>query len=57
MAVSSEKGGDRNAAAKEYSDFLAAWKDADPDSAQRIRAQAYLAEHRSVAGGTSGQNP
>ncbi len=45
IARSSEKSGNLNAAAKEYVDFLAAWKDADPALAQVKDAQTYLAEH------------
>lgn len=44
IALCSEKQGDP-AAAKEYSDFLAAWKDADSNLAQISHARAYLAEH------------
>jgi tetratricopeptide (TPR) repeat protein len=53
IAMSSEKSGDHAAAAKEYADFLAAWKDADPGLAQVTHAQTYLAEHSaSTANGT-----
>jgi tetratricopeptide (TPR) repeat protein len=45
IALSSEKAGDLAAAAKEYSDFLAAWKDADADLAQLTHARTYVAEH------------
>jgi tetratricopeptide (TPR) repeat protein len=51
IAMSSEKSGDRAAAAKEYADFLAAWKYADPALAQVTHAQTYLAEHPAAAGG------
>jgi len=39
IAVSSEKSGDAASARKEYADFLAAWKDADPDLAQVQQAR------------------
>ncbi len=45
IAVSSEKSGSSAAARKEYADFLAAWKDADPALTQVTHAQAYLAAH------------
>lgn len=45
IALCGEKQGDLAAAAKEYSDFLAAWKDADADSAQIEHARTYVAEH------------
>jgi tetratricopeptide (TPR) repeat protein len=54
IALSSEKAGDVDAAAKEYSDFLAAWKDADPDLAQVAHARSYLAEHSAAHASTSG---
>ena len=44
IALCSEKQGDL-AAAKEYSDFLAAWKDADSNLAQISHARAYVMEH------------
>ena len=50
IALSSEKAGDPEAAAKEYATFLAAWKDADPALGQVTHAQTYLAEHPAVAG-------
>jgi tetratricopeptide (TPR) repeat protein len=45
IAMASEKSGDTGAAAKRYADFLAAWKDADPDLPQLTHARSYLAEH------------
>jgi predicted TPR repeat methyltransferase len=48
IARSSEGSGDTEAAAKEYADFLAAWKDADPDLAQLAHARGYVAEHATV---------
>ncbi len=45
MALCSEKLGDLRAAAQEYSDFLDAWKDADPGLAQLAHARAFVAEH------------
>jgi tetratricopeptide (TPR) repeat protein len=50
IAMCNEKTGDSQAAAKEYADFLAAWKDADPGLAQVTHAQTYLAEHRVASG-------
>ena len=43
IAMSSEKAGQLEAAAKEYTDFLAAWKDADPALSQVKHAKTYLA--------------
>lgn len=54
IALCSEKQGDLAAAAKEYSDFLAAWKDADSNLPQIEHARTYVAEHsaqQSQAGG------
>jgi len=45
IALCSERMGDFQAAAKEYSDFLDAWRDADPDLAQLAHARTYMAEH------------
>lgn len=45
IALCSERMGDLQAAVKEYSDFLNAWKDADPGLAQLAHARAYVAEH------------
>ncbi len=50
IALSSEKAGNVEAAAKEYADFLTAWKDADPDLAQLRHARVYLAQHSPPAG-------
>lgn len=56
IALCSEKEGDLAAAAKEYSDFLVAWKDADPDLAQVLHARTFVAQHpvsnHSQAGGS-----
>jgi tetratricopeptide (TPR) repeat protein len=50
IALSSEKAGDAEAAAAGYAEFVAAWKEADPELAQLQHARAYLAEHgRAVA--------
>jgi len=43
IALSSEKAGNREAAAKEYAAFLAAWKDADPALPQIAHAKNYAA--------------
>ncbi len=45
IAVCSEKMGDLQSAGKEYSDFLAAWKDADPNLPQLAQARSYVAQH------------
>jgi tetratricopeptide (TPR) repeat protein len=50
IALSSEKAGEAEAAAAGYAEFVAAWKNADPELAQLQHARAYLAEHgRAVA--------
>jgi len=46
IALANEQSGDRDAAVKTYTDFLAAWKEADPELAQLAHARAYLAAHR-----------
>jgi tetratricopeptide (TPR) repeat protein len=51
IALSSERAGEAAAAATEYADFLAAWKEADPVLTQVTHAQTYLAEHPAVVGG------
>lgn len=43
IALTSEKSGDAKATAKEYTDFLAAWKNADPTLPEVQHARAYLA--------------
>jgi hypothetical protein len=53
IAMCSEKAGHSVAAAKEYAEGLAAWKNADPVLTQVIHAQTYVAEHPAVAGGYS----
>jgi tetratricopeptide (TPR) repeat protein len=49
VAMSSEQAGDIHAATAEYSDFLEAWKYADPELPQVAHARAFLAEHAHVA--------
>jgi tetratricopeptide (TPR) repeat protein len=49
IAMVSEKSGKTDAAAKEFVDFLSAWKRADPTLAQVIHAQHYLAEHSATS--------
>jgi tetratricopeptide (TPR) repeat protein len=49
IAMSSEQAGDARAATAEYAEFVAAWKDADPELVQLAHAHAYLAEHERVA--------
>lgn len=44
IALCSEKMGDLQSAGKEYSYFLAAWKDADPNLPQLAHARSYLAQ-------------
>jgi len=53
IAMCSEKAGHSVAAAKEYAEFLEAWKNADPVLTQVIHAQTYVAEHPAVAEGYS----
>jgi tetratricopeptide (TPR) repeat protein len=45
IALCSERMGNLQAATKEYSDFLNAWKDADHDLARLTHARTYLAKH------------
>jgi hypothetical protein len=45
IALSSEKAGDAKAAAAEYAEFVAAWKNADAALPQLAHAQAFLAGH------------
>jgi hypothetical protein len=45
IAMCSEKSGDSKASAREYADFLTAWKSADPGLSQIKHAQAYIAKH------------
>jgi tetratricopeptide (TPR) repeat protein len=45
IALCSEKAGNLEAASKEYSDFLAAWKDADARLPQLAHARTYAAQH------------
>ena len=45
IALCSEKSGNLDAAAKEYSDFLSAWKNADPSLPQLAHARTYVAQH------------
>lgn len=50
LALCSEKSENLRAAAKEYAEFLAAWKAADSGLAQVKHAQAYVAEHAALGG-------
>ena len=50
IALMSEKSGDREAAAKEYAEFLTAWKNADAGLAEVAHAQRFLAENQAAAG-------
>jgi tetratricopeptide (TPR) repeat protein len=45
IAMASEQSGDSTAAAAEYTEFLAAWKSADPDLPEIAHARSYLASH------------
>ena len=45
IALCSEKMGEGQNAAREYSDFLAAWKDADAGLPQIAHARSYVAQH------------
>lgn len=49
IALCSEKVGNLDAAAKEYSDFLSAWKDADPALPQIAHARTYVTQHPAAA--------
>jgi tetratricopeptide (TPR) repeat protein len=42
IALASERSGDRDGAIKNYMDFLAAWKEADPSLPQIAHARAYV---------------
>ncbi len=57
IALSSEKSGDAGTAAEEYTDFLAAWKDADPDLPHLHHAHAYLAAHSVLRRTSAGAEP
>ncbi len=49
IALCSEKARDLDAAAKEYSDFLSAWKNADPNLPRLAHARTYVAQHPSTS--------
>lgn len=53
IALCGEKAGDSNAAAKAYTDFLAAWKNADADLPQVAHARSYLAQRTGAGGQTA----
>jgi tetratricopeptide (TPR) repeat protein len=57
IALTSEKSGDLAGAAKAYSDFLAAWKDADPDLSQLNHARTYLVAHPPTPNQTASTSP
>jgi tetratricopeptide (TPR) repeat protein len=46
IAMSSEQGGDSEAATREYVEFLKAWEDGDPELVQVRHARTYLGEHQ-----------
>jgi tetratricopeptide (TPR) repeat protein len=52
IALCDERQGNAAAAAKEYSDFLAAWKSADPDLAQLNHARTFVTQR---SGSTTAQ--
>jgi tetratricopeptide (TPR) repeat protein len=54
VALSSEKSGDSKTAARDYADFLAAWKNADPGLVQLAHAHAYVAAHPAPGPGALG---
>jgi tetratricopeptide (TPR) repeat protein len=45
IAMASEQAGDTATATNGYTEFLAAWKSADPDLPQLAHARAYLTSH------------
>ena len=51
IALASEQSGDTKAAATEYTDFLSAWKFADPNLPQLTHARDYLATHGTAVAG------
>jgi len=51
IALASEQSGDTKAAATEYTDFLSAWKFADPNLPQLTHARDYLASHGTAVAG------
>jgi tetratricopeptide (TPR) repeat protein len=51
IALSSERGGDSKGANAKYLEFVTAWKDADTELPELAHAQAFLAEHKSLASG------
>ncbi len=51
IALASEQSGDTKAAATEYTDFLSAWKSADPNLPQIAHARDYLASHGTAVAG------
>lgn len=50
IAMTSERSGDVSAAKVEYAEFVAAWKDADPELPQLAHARAYLGQRESGNG-------
>ena len=51
IATASEQSGDINAAATAYTDFLSAWKFADPNLPQIAHARGYLSSHGGAVAG------
>jgi hypothetical protein len=49
IAMASEQAGDANAATRAYTEFLVAWKSADPNLPQLTHARDYLTSHGTVA--------
>jgi tetratricopeptide (TPR) repeat protein len=56
IALSSEQAGDAKAAAAAYTDFVAAWTNADTDLPQLAHARTYLTQHGSAAVAGAGEN-
>jgi tetratricopeptide (TPR) repeat protein len=55
IALSSEQAGDAKAAAAAYTDFVAAWTNADTDLPQLAHAHTYLAQHGNAAVAGTGE--
>jgi len=51
IAMASEHAGDISSATSAYSDFLSAWKSADPELPQIAHARSFLDAHKGRAGG------
>jgi hypothetical protein len=49
IALSNEESGDTTAATTDYSEFLEAWKNADPTTAQVMHAKTFIAAHKPIS--------